>query len=148
MNVNVFVDAISETRRRLASELRTAAATASGRALRGILLSSADQLDRPRAMDGVVRQIFVVKGEEISDGAGTSWLVGAFGSAKAADGLVGDLTATAVAFGRSIGNEELVGLELTHRRELESHLQRIDREAKVGRHGVRWYAVPTTLKIE
>ncbi len=125
-----------------------AAATARGRALRGILLSSADQLDRPRGMPGTSRKILVVKGEEISDGSGSSWLVGAFGSASDADGLVAELTAKAVAFGRSIANEELVGLELTQRRELESHLKRIDSEAKVGRYGVRWYVVPTTLKSD
>lgn len=148
MKVWMFLDAVSENRRRLASELRALAATAGGRGVRGMLLSSADQLEGHRAAEAGSRSIFLVKGEEISDGAGTSWVVCAFKSPEAAEGLVSELTATALAFGKSIGNEDLVGLEHVQRRELESHLMRLDKSAKVGRHGVRWHAAASSLKNE
>lgn len=144
--VLMYVDAISETRRRLAGELRAAAATRIGRGLRGLLLSSADQLEAHRNPSASGKVIYVVKGEEISDGAGVRWTVAAFGSQGSADRLVAELTTTTLVFGRSIGNSDLVGLELVRRRELESHLRRLDPQATVGRHGVRWYIEPTQFR--
>jgi hypothetical protein len=144
----MFTDELSEHRRRLASELRALAATPRGRGVRGMLLSSADQLDCTRVGGRAGRSIFLVTGEEISDGTGAKWVVCGFQSMRAAEGLVSELTATARAFGKSIGNEELVGLEHVQRRELESHLRRMDESVKVGRHGVRWHADQSTLKNE
>lgn len=87
----------------------------------------------------------MVLGEELGDGAQATWVVCGYEPARQAESLVSKLSEVAAAYGRSIGNVELVGLEHGQRRELETHLRQLDPAVKVGRHGVRWYLSNSVL---
>lgn len=139
---NVFIDAVSSNRRRLADELRVAAATTAGRQFRGSLLAGADMLCSD--ID-VRRDVTLVLGEELGDGVQCTWVVCGYEQARQAQSLAARLNEVVASYGRSIGNMELVGLEHRQRRELESHLRQLDPAVQVGRHGVRWYVLNSVL---
>lgn len=96
--------------------------------------------------DGAVRrEVTLVLGEELGDGAQATWVVCGYEDATKARSLAARLTEVVTSYGRSIGNVELVGLEHGQRRELETHLRQLDAGVKVGRHGVRWYVLNSVL---
>ena len=90
--------------------------------------------------------MYAVHGEEMGDTSTERWICCLRWRSSDADSIAKSLNEIVAGYGRSISNAMLVGLEPGQRSELSNHLVGIDPQAKVGRHGVRWFT--TTMKCE
>ena len=90
--------------------------------------------------------VFFVKGHSMGDGEDSEWVCEAVTSFDQGLAMADKLNQLATRYGQSIAKPDLVGLEPNERDELSSHVNIIDPNVRVGRHGTRWSVASVSLR--